>query len=229
MWVGSKSYPTIDTFIREVRKLGVCKRIGKVLHMVKPGRTKVYLAHDEGLVGNGFIFGYFIIARIEILVQDLSNLPFYFTRRCTAIGLADIRDEPERECGWRDEPGSIYLTSGTDINTLKRIAKREGVKRSTIKGGFIAISPVKYSGKRFRGALMVSGEELLKAEPAEVPSIEYPKPDKPRKWAKSDDKELRRLILLRGETPVARIIAEYALATGHEKNKVSYRYLKLGI
>jgi len=64
--VGKHFYPTIATFIQEVRELGVSKRIPYFPKKMKLGETRVYLAHPLALDGKDWgIFCYFVPERIE--------------------------------------------------------------------------------------------------------------------------------------------------------------------
>ena len=164
MWVGSSHYPRYIDFIREARQMGCCKRLGHELQHMEPGKTRIFLAHDEGIVGEGFIFGYYVVSRIEVVTSegpDSMNLPLWASEKCTPVPLWAVYEEEERHCGFRKEDG-LYAVSTTDRNTLRKMASELDVKYSLIGGGFVPISPtIMYEGKHFRGALAIDGDSLV--------------------------------------------------------------------
>lgn len=224
MWVGAKYYPTYHDFVKEARIMGCCKRIGHVLQGIKPGRTRIFLAHDEGLVGDGFIFGYFIVNRIEIVLPKGAELP----KGCVTVSESTAKTEPERGCGWR-LPGGMYLMSETDYDTLKSIAKELGVKKSDVKGGFVPIEPFRLcSLKHFRGVLEISGKTILSWPETTAPSDDHPTLKHEPEWTAKADKLLLKMVeRMTPEMSRARVFKEFALDTGHSKAKVAYRYSKL--
>jgi len=230
MWVGSKNYLTVRDFVREARVFGCCKRIGHVLDRVVPGETRIFLAHDEGFAEEGFIFGYFIVANLEIVVKDGEKLPPQFLETGVAVTASEAKDEPERRCGWR-KPGGIYLVSETDRDALKILARELGTKRSQIKGGLVLFdTPKDFSGhKHFRGAKRIKGDKVMKREKTRTPmSYEHPMPDKQPKWTPKEERQLLKAVAKREPgTPLARVFTAFAFKTGHARTRVAYRYEKL--
>lgn len=49
-WIGTSSYPTIDSFVEDVRRVGVCKKLPNkaVAKEVADHVTVIFLAHDQG-------------------------------------------------------------------------------------------------------------------------------------------------------------------------------------
>ena len=126
MWVGASDYPTVTSFVREASKLGVSKRVarGQVPVGVKPGRSLLFLAHDEAVRvtcascgGRGVEKGKL---RIELLkkkgrlwepVYKPSGKGAVEIRQtvATAKKFRDVRDSTFRRSGrkqkWRSVPG----------------------------------------------------------------------------------------------------------------------------
>ena len=109
MWVGSVHYPTVDDYIDETARRGPCKRLGQLPKDLVLGESRVFLAHDDGIVGAGFVFGYFIPTQVEYLVRKEEDLPDHLYDRVEAIYMNDIRKEEPRMCGVRKE--GMYLVS----------------------------------------------------------------------------------------------------------------------
>ena len=224
MWVGTKHYPTVDDFIAEAQSRGCCKRVGKLPQIIELGRTRVFLAHDEGLIGEGFIFGYFVIARIEIIVEDSEALPEEYVttdQPLTPITLAEARKEPERGCGWRDDLGALYLV-GDPVDFVE-------LKPVRVYKAFIGTC------KRFRGALQITnGASIIQASMKDctvVPSrsLLNVKPDKKPKWNKQANKKLLKVVqsALASGKSLRRACTEFALSTGRSRDNVIRHYNKL--
>jgi hypothetical protein len=49
MWVGTKFYPTVDSFVEEANRLGVSKRISALPRDFVIGKTWVFLAHPKAI------------------------------------------------------------------------------------------------------------------------------------------------------------------------------------
>lgn len=230
MWVGAVHYPTVADFRHEARYYGCSKRVGHMLDNIVPGKTRIFLAHDEGFVEQGFIFGYFTVKGIDIVVPDGKELPEGMIDASVPVSETHARAEAERGCGWR-VLGGIYLVSETDPDTLKALAKDLGVKRSTVRGGLVLIDPPKdFSGHRhFRGAKKVDGAAILaKTKTRTAMSYEHPMPKKQPEWTPEDDRALMKAVKNRDEdTPRAQVFAAFAFKTGHAKTRVAYRYEKL--
>ena len=230
MWVGAVHYPTVAAFRHEARYYGCSKRVGHMLDNVVPGKTRIFLAHDEGFVEQGFIFGYFTVKGIDIVVPDGKELPEGMIDASVPVSETHARAEAERGCGWR-VLGGIYLVSETDPDTLKALAKDLGVKRSTVRGGLVLIDPPKdFSGhKHFRGAKKVDGAAILAKTKTRTPmSYEHPMPKKQPEWTPEDDRALMKAVKNRDEdAPRAQVFAAFAFKTGHAKTRVAYRYEKL--
>lgn len=99
MWVGSVYYPTVDSYISEAKRLGPCKRLGRLPLGLVPGKSRVFLAHDDGINGEGFIFGYFIPNAIQYLARSEDDIPDNLYTRVTPV--TSWVGEEERECGLR--------------------------------------------------------------------------------------------------------------------------------
>ena len=186
----------------------------------------MFLAHDEGLIGEGFIFGYFVITRIEIIVENSETLPEEYVttdQPLTPITLAEARKEPERGCGWRDDLGALYLVGDPE--------------------GFVELKPVRVykafigTCRRFRGALQITnGANIIRASTEDctvapsrnlfnVKPGETPK----KKWNRWSDKKLLKAVesALTSGKSLRRVCTEFALSTGRSRDSVIRRYNRL--
>ena len=237
MWVGTRHYPTIADFVKEARTQGCSKRIGRILHSVVLDKTRIFLAHDEGLKGEGMLFGYFHVARIELIVHDLNELPENYNKVCTVIPMSRARREPVRGCGWRDAEGALYFSSETDPVRLKQTARERDVPYKLIKGGLVTFEvPRDYNafvegeGKHFRGALQIDqelGDRIISVRKSRYlkvpPSLEFEKPKQEPKWDSKADRALMRAMRERSE-PKSQVFTRFALDTGRNRSKVVYRH-----
>ena len=203
MWVGSKYYPTYHDFVNEAKTQGTSKRIGKVPMGLVPGKSRIFMAHDEGLIGQGFVFGYFEIDHIDVITKHITgsgDAPGYMN-----VSLDATKHERFRKCGWRSE-GGVYLMSP----------------------GFVLLKHFPaFKHKHFRGALAVDGKALLASkEFVEAPSDVYKKPKKEPKWTKEEDEKLLKAVA-KGKHSRLMACTLFALRTGHSKSSVIYRYSKL--
>jgi len=58
VWIGYHYYPTIGDFIEEATEHGVLKKVRSIPKGFEAGKTRVFLAHNEGFEGLGVIIGY---------------------------------------------------------------------------------------------------------------------------------------------------------------------------
>jgi len=77
MFVGTKFYPTADSFIKEAFNLGCAKRVSMLPGEIMPGKSRCFLAHDEGKKGQGRIFGFFVISGVDIILDDEEKIKKY--------------------------------------------------------------------------------------------------------------------------------------------------------
>lgn len=222
MWVGTMYYPTVDTFLVEVNRVGACKRIARFFPWIDLGKTRVFLAHDEGYgVEEGFIFGYFTIADVEILVHNLDELPPTYSPDMTPVELAESCLE-ERRCGKRDQEGALYVVP------------------YVLEEGFVELIPPRALEefvvcKRFRGMLRIPtdlGDRII--EPIDDPSLSRIPPSRKALsdgpdpiWAKTNDLELIEAVENRGNLTKIQACLQYAVPLGWTRSQVMYRYAKL--
>lgn len=57
IWVGYHFYPTIAEFVDEATEMGYLKKVRKIPDGFEPGKSKVFVAHNEGFEGIGVIIG----------------------------------------------------------------------------------------------------------------------------------------------------------------------------
>lgn len=219
MWVGTTHYPTVDAYINEAKSLGCCKRIGHLPKDLVIGKSRIFLAHDDGLVGDGFVFGYYVVNMVEVVVLEDDGIPEDLVDRNVSPIMAG-GTEPERLCGTRNDEGAIYIVSyqtGADTIGLVEFEPVRKLER------FIKDCP------RFRGALRIKcGDKMIKtvnpSDFAEVPSRK-PAVEPPETWTEEEDAKL--IERMQNGPSVFRIAQEIAFETGRKKSAVAYHYSKL--
>jgi len=169
MWVGG-SYYTIESFIAEARKMGVCKRVPMLPRGVVAGKSRVFLAHDKseaekklGVKGKGRIFAYFIVRGISYVVKPGVNIP----EELKARGVTEW-EYVEGGFGFNDERGcgslaigGTYLLSEEDIEKCRDLADS-----GTLEGHIHVLNPtIPLSLKRFRGFKNIDGNAVLAGKP----------------------------------------------------------------
>lgn len=216
-WVGAVNYSTVDDFISEGVSQGVCKRIGRLPNDLVLGESRIFLAHDDGLVGEGFVFGYYVPNRLEVLAGKESDIPKKFADFATWV--EDWSGEQIRGCGVRSE--GAYLVSGEP-------------------GAFVVFDPpislnaLAPDCPHFRGLLEVDfGDWIVRQtegwgdmDPSDRKKLAFTPPSriKPKKREISDEE----LIELMEEGPSMSYVAQrLALETGAKKSSFAYRYKKL--
>lgn len=218
MWVGSIYYPTVDVFIREAKKKGISKRLGHLPYGLTPGRSKIFLAHDDGLVGKGFIFGYFIPDRLEFLAEDEADIPYGIFDRVEWI--SSWQDEEERECGLRES--GIYATC---------IAREEDESIPHPKGKVVffdqprSLKAFDPGRKHFRGLLAIPyGDDVINADES-VCVVPLSRQEPKHAGKKLDDGTLIKAFK-KGKT-MAYTAQTLAYHYGIKKSTVLYRWFKL--
>jgi hypothetical protein len=211
MWVGSMYYPTVDTYIRESKRRGICKRLGKLPSGLVPGKSRVFLAHDDGLVGDGFIFGYFVPSWLEYLAVNEIDVPYQMYDRVTWVN--DWSNEEPRECGYRSQ--GLYVVAHVEDESM--LGHFKFFKYPRILEEF---DPGR---THFRGMLAIDyGDDVIDATHEQVMTP----PSRILKEPKEvSNKELVRRIQRSGN--MSRTAQEIAYETGSTKASVVYRYLKL--
>lgn len=220
MWVGSQHYPTIDHFVAEAREHGVSKRVGKLPRDLVPGKSRIFLAHDEGQIGEAVIFGYATITDLEVLIQRVHGSS---EREDVKVVTAEmLEDEAERGCGFREVPGAMYVAA-YGSNPLK-VFKEPISYNATIET----------SAKRFRSYKRVDGDKLLASEdrtvrPQERARTEIDMPElkgievsAEGRWSPEMREALRQVIARYGS--VAQALRDFALVTGRSPEGVAYQY-----
>ncbi len=165
MWVGTKFYPTIDSYVVEAMNLGCCKRVPKLPEDAVPGTTRVFLAHDEGKKEEGRIFGFFVLSGVEIILDDPEKIAKYRQEyenlNIKAVSSVEAHTEPRRLCGQRYY-GACYLVSGQDMDVAFKAAEPLAGK-ADVKGDIVVLmNPILYPRMRFRGWRYMEPEFLAK-------------------------------------------------------------------
>jgi len=165
MWVGTGFYPTKDDYIVESMNRGCAKRVPMLPEAVVPGRSRCFLAHDEGKKGHGEIFGFFVISGVEIILDEEEKIKKYQEEyenlNVQPISSAQAAAEPRRLCGQRSY-GAKYLVSENDMDKVWEVAEPLG-KKCDIQGGLVVLlNPIPYPRLRFRGWRYMEPEFLAK-------------------------------------------------------------------
>ena len=141
MWVGHKYYPTADDFIKEALNLGCAKRISMLPSDVIPGKSRCFLAHDNGKRGEGFIFGFFVISGVEIIIDEEEKIKKYQREyeslNIQPISSAQAAAEPQRLCGQRTY-GAAYLVSEGNMDKVWEVAEALA-KKADIMGNIVVL------------------------------------------------------------------------------------------
>jgi hypothetical protein len=154
LWVGHSFYPTADDYIKEAMNLGCSKRVPNLPEDVVPGKSRVFLAHDDGQKGHGKIFGFFTLSGVEVILDDAARIQQYEEQykslNLQIISTVQAANEPKRLCGQR-YGGAFYLVSGSDTD-LAYAAAKDLAGKCDIKGNLvILLYPIDYPRLRFRG------------------------------------------------------------------------------
>jgi len=214
MWVGSIYYPTVDDYIGESQRLGVCKRIGKLPTDLVPGHSRVFLAHDDGIVGEGFVFGYFIPNQIQYLTTEEERIPENLYDR--VVWITEWEDEEERECGERRE-GMYIVTFAAEAEDEDD--EFEVFDRPRDLNRFDPDRP------HFRGLLQIDyGDKLVNAKrgfrtPPSRKAHEVIDPKTP--WTPEEDEAL--MALFEAEGNKNRAAQKHGYKTGRSKGAGIYR------
>ncbi|KKM79329.1 hypothetical protein LCGC14_1350960 [marine sediment metagenome] len=154
MWVGKGFYPTIDSYITESLSLGCAKRIPMLPADIVPGKSRCFLAHDEGKKGQGVIFGFFVISGVDVILDDEEKIAQYqeeySSLNVTAISSAKARTEPRRLCGQRSY-GAAYLVSEDNMDKVWEVVEPLADKADITGSLAILMQRIRYPRLRFRG------------------------------------------------------------------------------
>ncbi|MDP2946135.1 MAG: hypothetical protein Q8N61_01620 [bacterium] len=165
LWVGSGFYPTIDSYVVEGMNVGCCKRIPILPSDAVPGKSRVFLAHDEGKKGQGRIFGFFVMSGVEVILDDPEKIAKYQEEyknlNIQAVSSVQALTEPRRLCGQRTY-GACYLVSGNDMDLAFQAAKPLSGKVDVKGDMVILLQPIPYPRMRFRGWRYMEPEFLAK-------------------------------------------------------------------
>jgi len=165
MWVGSEFYPTIDSYVTEAFNLGCAKRIPQLPAEIVPGKSRCFLAHDEGKKGQGRIFGFFVISGVEVILDDEEKIRKYQDEyedlNVQPISSAAAAVEPGRLCGQRSY-GASYLVGEKDMTKVFEAALPLAEKADIQGGMVVLLQQITYPRLRFRGWRYMEPEFLAK-------------------------------------------------------------------
>lgn len=214
LWVGWGSYPTIKSFVDEANEMGVSRRISKIPKDLVLGKSRIFLAHDEGETGDAVIFGYFIPTAIEQIIFDETTNNIQ--DGVIAVTVEQAGAEQDRGCGIRSDVGSLYLISG-DMETLKPPKDYNRI--------------ISEEAHRFRGIKKVDGQKILKGKAKTTPSLRY-KVDEDQKMARKKgdpwtQDEIDLLRKLTSEMRPRRAFREMMKITGRSLPTMEWHYRKI--
>lgn len=223
MWVGSASYPTVDAYIAEAEARGPCKRLGKVpkalLESLQDGNTRcrIFLAHDDGLVGDGFIFGYFEPSSVEYICDSEDDVPYELFEYVNFVD-ANTLDENPRDCGDREDGAYVVRVVNKKFDDGFVIFDRPRILESFDPGR-----------KRFRGMLQIGyGQKLVNKRMRKTLTMVPPSRnaaslvDKSTEWTEEEDQLL--LNSVSNGKSLSRAAREVGFYTGRSKNALIYRF-----
>lgn len=163
MWVGSKFY-TIESFIKEANRYGVCKRVNGIPTDITVGKSRAFLVHDTSDKdkkakerGVPRVFGYFTIQ--SILVVGAKEIAEKEGVKIQRIDESEIGSFEKRGCGFL-QVGGTYLVSDEDMKKLQKHADMAKGQLQLIKPPIVCPNL-----KRFRGYKYVDGEAILSGLP----------------------------------------------------------------
>ena len=165
MWVGTGFYPTKDSYIKEAFNLGCAKRVPMLPSEIAPGKSRCFLAHDEGKKGQGTIFGFFVISGVDVILDDEEKINKYQQEydglNVRPISSAQARAEPRRLCGERVY-GASYIVSENDMTKVFEAALPLAGKADIQGAMVVLLHPIPYPRLRFRGWRYMEPEFLAK-------------------------------------------------------------------
>lgn len=223
MWVGSIHYPTVDVYIDEAKKRGVCKRLGKFPRSLleafeKDATTKVriFLAHDDGIVGEGFVFGYFTPSELQYICDDPDNIPYNLADYVVFVDETSIADEEPRECGDRRE--------GCYCVVIPARAKDDFVVFEDPR----PLEDFDPGRKHFRGMLQINyGQAVVDAKTEHTMIPPSRKAKKPVTGDFSKKEDLVVLKYMGKSKNLSNTAQRLAYKMGRTKNQIVYRFRKL--
>jgi len=165
MWVGKKFYPTADDYIKESFNLGCAKRVPMLPGEIVPGKSRCFLAHDEGKKGQGVIFGFFVISGVDVILDEEEKIRKYQEEyeglNVQPVSLAQARAEPRRLCGHRLY-GASYIVSENDMSKVFEAALPLAEKADIQGSMVVLLHPIPYPRMRFRSWRYMEPEFLAK-------------------------------------------------------------------
>ena len=165
MWVGTGFYPTKDSYITESFTQGCAKRIPMLPEAIVPGKSRCFLAHDEGKKGQGEIFGFFVISGVEVILDDEEKIRKYQEEysdlNVQPVSSAQASVEPRRLCGQRSY-GASYLVSENDMTKVFEAALPLAEKADIQGSMVVLLQKIPYPRIRFRGWRYMEPEFLAK-------------------------------------------------------------------
>lgn len=192
MWVGFEGYPTIQSFIEEAERLGVSKRLSQIPPTLEPGRTKLFLAHDEGVRDHPVIFGYVTVAAVEVVGEPTVAIPEGLDVRHVTV--EEANGEPARLSGTRLAGGAYLVCPPPRARTKPRMAWFASGEAIAMRKE-LGLLPDKRA--RFRSYRMVDGASLLASRhrtryPSELVNREYDFRDLPasKRWSDAEREAL---------------------------------------
>jgi len=229
MWVGSQSYPTADDYIAEAEARGPCKRVGRIPRALleslhdETKQCRIFLAHDDGLVDDGFIFGYFEPSAVEYVCNSEDDIPYNLFEYVDFVD-ANTLDEESRDCGDREDGAYVVrivnkkFSGGFKILDRPRILESFDPGRTHFRGMLRIDYGQKLVSKRMRKSLTMVPPSRVAKESV----------DKNAEWTDEEMDTMNDLIQwVDNGSSLSRAAQEVAYETGRSKNAVIYKFRKL--
>ena len=167
LWVGKEHYSP-EEFIKEVKDLGVCRRVQFAPLGVVVGESRGFLAHrdaiktDEGTSPG--IFAYFTIEGVSKIVAPGDEVLSHELKvrgvKIHELFKGTFGTQDERKCG-NLKQGGIYLLSEQNVRMMELIAKDNSDSNSIV----VFDQPIPIEAKSSRTYRYVSGERIFDRDP----------------------------------------------------------------
>lgn len=161
-WVGVKYY-SIVSFIDEVKRLGVSRRVPPtVLKAMLWGDTVLLIGQSPKFPGRGILFGKMYVDEVKFTTgsKQVRNEIIDLLRRSQVRVLCAPPSPEGRGCGY-ESGGAYYLKTSATVEELAEVLAKSKRSKSSIRGNFwIFVKPVVLDIKPFRGYRVVEEAEL---------------------------------------------------------------------
>jgi hypothetical protein len=144
IWIGRRDFATIDDAIYSITEEGHRSKLSKVPRNFEIGKSRIFLAHDEGNRGDAVIFGYYIPDSIVLDVDEDGGMGE--RKRQVPKFVTHLFSEG-------NSPGDMWfmLEEATDDNFIS-------FDVASFRDYNLLVDP---EARRFRGYKAIDGDEIL--------------------------------------------------------------------